>query len=89
MIGKKMKVKMVDKLESEGKTYNLYVKGHLLMNLTLESGHELNAEIALDIVKDIAKQERVNPNKVKPEDVTFEEAEPEFDWEVNKNGYTK
>ena len=79
MIGKKMKVKMVDKLESEGKTYNLYVKGHLLMNLTLESGHELNAEIGLDIVKDIAKQEKVNPNKVKPEDVTFEEAEPEFD----------
>ena len=88
MIGKKMKVKMVDKLESEGKTYNLYVKGHLLMNLTLESGHELNAEIALDIVKDIAKQEKVNPNKVKPEDVTFEEAEPEFNWEINKNGYT-
>ena len=79
MIGKKMKVKMVDKLESEGKTYNLYVKGHLLMNLTLESGHELNAEIAFNIVKDIAKQERVNPNKVKPEDITFEEAEPEFD----------
>ena len=79
MSGKKMKVKMVDKLESEGKTYNLYVKGHLLMNLTLESGHELNAEIALDRVKDIAKQEKVNPNKVKPEDVTFEEAEPEFD----------
>ena len=85
----KSRVKMVDKLESEGKTYNLYVKGHLLMNLTLESGHELNAEIALDIVKDIAKQERVNPNKVKPEDVTFEEAEPEFNWEMNKNGYTK
>ena len=78
MSGKKMKVKMVDKLESEGKTYNLYVKGHLLMNLTLESGHELNAEIAFDIVKDIAKQEKVNPNKVKPEDITFEEAEPEF-----------
>ena len=86
MSGKKMKVKMVDKLESEGKTYNLYVKGHLLMNLTLESGHELNAEIALDIVKDIAKQQGVNPDKVKPEDVTFEEAEPEFNWEVNKNG---
>ena len=79
MSGKKMKVKMVDKLESEGKTYNLYVKGHLLMNLTLESGHELNAEIALDIAKDIAKQEKVNPNKVKSEDITFEEAEPEFD----------
>ena len=75
----KAKVQMVDKLEKEGKTYNLYVKGHLLMNLTLESGHELNAEIALNIVKDIAKQEKVNPNKVKPEDVTFEEAEPEFD----------
>ena len=79
MSGKKMKIKMVDKLESEGKTYNLYVKGHLLMNLTLESGHELNAEIAFNIVKDIAKQEKVNPNKVKPEDITFEEAEPEFD----------
>ena len=75
----KAKVQMVDKLEKVGKTYNLYVKGHLLMNLTLESGHELNAEIALDIVKDIAKQEKVNPNKVKPEDVTFEEAEREFD----------
>ena len=75
----KAKVQMVDKLESEGKTYNLYVKGHLLMNLTLESGHELNAEIALDIVKDIAKRQKVNPNKVKPEYITFEEAEPEFD----------
>ena len=75
----KTRVKMVNKLESEGKTYNLYVKGHLLMNLTLESGHELNAEIALDIVKDIAKQQGVNPDRVKPEDVTFEEAEPEFD----------
>ena len=75
----KAKVQMVDKLEKVGKNYNLYVKGHLLMNLTLESGHELNAEIALDIVKDIAKQEGVNPDRVKPEDVTFEEAEPEFD----------
>ena len=75
----KAKVQMVDKLEKVGKTYNLYVKGHLLMNLTLESGHELNAEIAFDIVKDIAKQEGVNPDRVKPEDVTFEEAEPEFD----------
>ena len=82
----KAKVQMVDKLEKVGKTYNLYVKAHLLMNLTLESGHELNEEIALNIVKDIAKQEKVNPNKVKPEDVTFEEAEPEFNWEVNKNG---
>ena len=79
MIGKKMKVKMVDKLESEGKTYNLYVKGHLLMNLTLESGHELNAEIALNIVKDLAKQQGINPDSVQPEHVTFEEAEPEFD----------
>ena len=74
-----MKVKMVDKLENTGKTYTIYVKGHKLINLTLESGKELNTEIALDIVKDIAKQQGVNPNKVKPEDVTFEEAEPEFD----------
>ena len=75
----KAKVKMVDKLNNVGKTYNIYTKGHKLINLTLESGHELNAKIALDIVKDIAKQQGVNPNKVKPEDVTFEEAEPEFD----------
>ena len=75
----KARVEMVDKLENVGKTYNIYAKDHKLINLTLESGHELNAEIALDIVKDIAKQEKVNPNKVKPEDVTFEEAEPEFD----------
>ena len=74
----KAKVKMVDKLEKVGKTYNLYVKGHLLMNLTLESGHELNTEIALSIIKDIAKQGRINTNKVKPEEITFEEAEPEF-----------
>ena len=75
----KARVKMVDKLENVGKTYTIYVKGHKLINLTLESGKELNAEIALDIVKDIAKQQEINPNKVKPEDVTFEEAEPEFD----------
>ena len=75
---KKIKVEMVDKLESVGKTYNIYAKGHKLINLTLESGKELNAEIALDIVKDIAKQQGVNPDRVKPEDVTFEEAEPEF-----------
>lgn len=75
----KATLKMVDKLENVGKTYNLYVKGHLLMNLTLESGHELNAEIALDIIKDIAEKQGVDPAKVKPEDVTFEEAEPEFD----------
>ena len=75
----KTRVEMVNKLENEGKTYNIYAKGHKLINLTLESGHELNAEIALDIVKDIAKQQGVNPNKVKLEDVTFEEAEPEFD----------
>lgn len=72
-------LKMVDKLENVGKTYNIYAKGHKIINLTLESGKELNAEIALDIIKDIAKQQGVNPEKVKPEDVTFEEAEPEFD----------
>ena len=75
----KAKVQMVDKLNNVGKTYNIYAKGHKLINLTLESGKKLNAEIALDIVKDIAKQQGVNPDRVKPEDVTFEEAEPEFD----------
>lgn len=75
----KAKIKMVDKLNNAGKTYNIYAKGHKIINLTLESGHELNAEIALDIIKDIAKQQGVNPDKVKPEDVTFEEAEPEYD----------
>lgn len=75
----KTRVEMVDELKNAGKSYNIYAKGHKLINLTLESGHELNAEIALDIVKDIAKQQGVNPDKVKPEDVTFEEAEPEFD----------
>ena len=72
-------VKMVDELKSVGKTYNIYVKGHRLINLTLERGEELNAEIAFDIVKDIARQGRIKSRKVKPEDVTFEEAEPEFD----------
>ena len=75
----KARVKMVNELYNAGKSYNIHVKGHMLINLTLESGKELNAEIALDIVKDIAKQRGINPNKVKPEDVTFEEAEPKFD----------
>ena len=74
-----MNVKMVDKLEKVGKTYNIYVKGHRLINLTLEREKKLDAEIALDIVKDIAKQGKIRPVKIKPEDVTFEEAEPEFD----------
>lgn len=75
----KARVEMVDKLQKAGKTYNIYAKGHKIINLTLESGAELNVEIALDIIKDIAKQQGVNPDRVKPEDVTFEEAEPEFD----------
>ena len=75
----KSRVEMVDKLKKEGKTYNIYVKGHRLINLTLERGKKLDAEIALDIVKDIAKQGKIRQTKVKLEDVTFEEAEPEFE----------
>ena len=75
----KAKVEMVDRLKREGKTYNIYVKGHRLINLTLEGGQKLDAEIALDIVKDVAKQGKIHPGKVKLKDVTFEEAEPEFD----------
>ena len=74
----KTRVKMVEKLENAGKTYNIYLKGQQLINFTLEYGHELNAEIALSIARDIAKRQNVNPRKVKPEDITFEEAEPEF-----------
>ena len=75
----KTRVKMVDELKNEGKTYNIYVKGRRLVNLTLERGQKLNTEIALSIIKDIAKQGRINTNKIKPEEITFEEAEPEFD----------
>lgn len=75
----KARVEMVDRLKREGKTYNIYVKGHRLINLTLERGKKLDAEIALDIVKDIAKQGKIRQTKVKLEDITFEEAEPEFD----------
>ena len=75
----KARVTMVDKLKKEGKTYNIYVKGHRLINLTLERGQKLDAEIALDIVKDVAKQGKIHPGKVKLKDVTFEEAEPEFE----------
>ena len=75
----KTRVEMVDKLKNEGKTYNIYVKGHRLINLTLERGKKLDAEIALDIVKDIAKQGKIRQTKVKLEDITFEEAEPEFE----------
>lgn len=69
----------VDKLNNIGKTYNIFVKGHKLINLTLEQGYNLNAEIAFNIVKDIAKQQGTNSAKVKIEDVTFEEADPEYD----------
>ena len=47
--------------------------------MTLEGGRELTNEIAVGIAKDIAKQYKVNPDRVKPEEITFEEAEPEFD----------
>ena len=73
------RVKMVDKLENEGKTYNIYIKGNFLVNLTLEGGRELTNEIAVGIAKDIAKQYKVSPDRVKPEEITFEEAKPEFD----------
>ena len=75
----KTRVEMVNKLENEGKTYNIYIKGNFLVNLTLEGGRELTDEIAVNIAKDIAKQYKVSPDRVKPEEITFEEAEPEFD----------
>ena len=75
----KTRVEMVNKLENEGKTYNIYIKGNFLVNLTLEGGRELTDEIAVSIAKDIAKQYKVSPDRVKPEEITFEEAEPEFD----------
>ena len=75
----KTRVEMVDKLENEGKTYNIYIKGNFLVNLTLEGGRELTDEIAVNIAKDIAKQYKVSPDRVIPEEITFEEAEPEFD----------
>ena len=74
----KTRVEMVNKLENEGKTYNIYIKGNFLVNLTLEGGRELTDEIAVNIAKDIAKQYKVSPDRVKPEEITFEEAEPEF-----------
>ena len=75
----KTRVEMVNKLKNEGKTYNIYIKGNFLVNLTLEGGRELTDEIAVSIAKDIAKQYKVSPDRVKPEEITFEEAEPEFD----------
>ena len=74
----KTRVEMVNKLENEGKTYNIYIKGNFLVNLTLEGGRELTDEIAVNIAKDIAKQYKVSPDRVKPEEITFEETEPEF-----------
>ena len=75
----KARVKMVDKLENVGKTYTIYVKNNKFTNLTIEEGHELDAETALNIVKYIARLNDMNPDNIKPEDVTFEEAEPELD----------
>lgn len=73
------RVKMVDELDNAGKSYNVYVKNNKFTNLTIEEGHELDAETALNIVKYIARLNDLNPDNIKPEDVSFEEAEPELD----------
>ena len=49
-------VERVNKLVSEGKTYNIYYKKNKYCNITLQAGRVLTTATAAAILRDLAKQ---------------------------------
>lgn len=72
-------VTRVEKLHKDGKSYNIFFKGQQIINLTLEYGADLTKEKAYAIVKDVARDVNIDKSKINPNDITFEQAEPEYD----------
>lgn len=61
----------------EGKTYNIYYKGKLALNITLEDGVDMSLWLALEIMNDMLRQHKMT--KVRAiEDISYEEAELDF-----------
>ena len=71
-------VERVNKLVSEGKTYNIYYKKNKYCNITLQTGRTLTTTMAAAILRDMARQYG-SSMPISTNYVTFEEAEPEFD----------
>lgn len=71
-------VERVNKLISEGKSYNIYYKKNKYCNITLQVGRTLTTTTAAAILRDMAKQYG-SSMPISTNFVTFEEAEPEFD----------
>ena len=72
-------VTRVEKLNKDGKTYNIFYRGQKVLNITLEYGFNLTKEKALAIIKDVARDENVDICEIEIDDITFEQGEPEFD----------
>lgn len=72
-------VTRVEKLHRDGKSYNIFFQGQQIINLTLEYGVDLTKEKAYAIVKDVASDANIDISKIDPNDITFEQGEPEYD----------
>lgn len=71
-------VERVNKLVSEGKSYNIYYKKNKYCNITLEAGRVLTTTTAAAILRDMAKQYG-SSMLISPNYITFEEAEADLD----------
>lgn len=70
-------VKRVKKLKTEGKSYNIFFRKKLALNLTLEEGQEMTLWLAVNILSDMLRQHNL-PTDMVIADVDFEEAEPDL-----------
>lgn len=71
-----MTLTRAQKLNNVGKSYNLYYRGNLIANVSLERGHEMTQEMAFEIINQFATEAGAKPRKY-VEMATFEEAEVE------------
>ncbi|MGN1053275.1 MAG: hypothetical protein ACI4SH_07815 [Candidatus Scatosoma sp.] len=73
-----MKMERVNKLNKEGKTYNLFYNEKAVANITLEAGAILTKETAFEIINQIFIEQGFKPRKY-IEKVSFCEAPIEKD----------
>ncbi len=70
-----MKVRRTDRLEQDGKTYDLYYHGAIVANITLEPGKEMTRDMAFAIINHMCEENGIPPRK-HVDRVRFAEAEP-------------
>lgn len=70
-----VQVQRVNTLKTEGKSYDIFYKKRLALNITLERGREMTRALAVNILVDMLRQHKILTD-IRATDVTFTETEP-------------